>query len=456
MGVPMAALNGVVDGLSEATGQFSISGTIKGALNDPKPELNITLSDGALVYRPLDVRYTNLNLDLALRNDHLVFREATISSEPRLNALGSINLGRPPGTLSAQGNIAMKGFHPRRLAINLAAEDFWLTATNEHTAAVRGNMAINGTWPAVEISGDIAMTEGRFVFDDAFFLGEQSLALDPRLTIYRKDEVLRTDVVVEKPSELATQLSLALDLDLNRNLRMEVDMPLLDTYGGQISSLSTVSVIAELDGELDLTYDDSALSINGAVEMLPGSTTRLFDTTFAVSSGSAVYFVGKDYANPILQMDAVHSNARYGDVNVAISGSADEPEVDLSATNYDETDILFLLLFGKPASEMAQGESDTGYILISTALASLSGQVTRGLGGSIVDEIDWDPESGFRVGKALSEKLFVAYDRNTSAEDDENLNQLTLEWLITRRMYAEFMTGDRAQSSADMYWRWLF
>ena len=29
----------------------------------------------------------------------------------------------------------------------------------------------------------------------------------------------------------------------------------------------------------------------------------------------------------------------------AISGSADEPEVDLSATNYDETDILFLLLF---------------------------------------------------------------------------------------------------------------
>ena len=233
-------------------------------------------------------------------------------------------------------------------------------------------------------------------------------------------------------------------------------MPLLDTYGGQISSLSTVSVIAELDGELDLTYDDSALSINGAVEMLPGSTTRLFDTTFAVSSGSAVYFVGKDYANPILQMDAVHSNARYGDVNVAISGSADEPEVDLSATNYDETDILFLLLFGKPASEMAQGESDTGYILISTALASLSGQVTRGLGGSIVDEIDWDPESGFRVGKALSEKLFVAYDRNTSAEDDENLNQLTLEWLITRRMYAEFMTGDRAQSSADMYWRWLF
>jgi autotransporter translocation and assembly factor TamB len=152
----------------------------------------------------------------------------------------------------------------------------------------------------------------------------------------------------------------------------------------------------------------------------------------------------------------VHTTSRYGDVNVTISGSAEDPEVALSADEYDDTDILFLLLFGKPASEMSEGESGAGSLLLTTAVASLSGQVSRAVGGTLIDEFDWDPESGVRVGKALSEKLFIAYDRNTNPEDDENINQITLEWIITRRMYAQFMTGDMAQSSADLYWRWLF
>ncbi len=74
----------------------------------------------------------------------------------------------------------------------------------------------------------------------------------------------------------------------------------------------------------------------------------------------------------------------------------------------------------------------------------------------MVDEFDWNPDSGMRVGKALNERLFLAYDRNSKSEDDENFHQFTLELIISPRMYAEFMTGDMAQSSADLYWRWLF
>ena len=105
---------------------------------------------------------------------------------------------------------------------------------------------------------------------------------------------------------------------------------------------------------------------------------------------------------------------------------------------------------------MSEGESGAGSILLSTALASLSGQVSRALGGSLVDEVDWDPDSGVRVGKAIGDSLFLTYDLNSNPEDDDNINQLTLEWIISPRTYAEFMTGDMAQSSADLYWRWLF
>ncbi len=454
-GVPMAVLNGVVDGVTEASGRVNISGTVGGSIAAPRPRLRFQITDGGLAYRPLGLRYSDINFDVRLLDSRLILKEASISSQPLLG-LSIDPLKAGPGTLKGTGNVLMEGFRPSTVSIDLSAESFWLASTTEYTAAVRGDMSITGEYPTLGITGDVALTEGRFVFDDSFFMDDQSLSLDPGITIYRKEETLQTVVTQREPSELEKNLTIDLGVDLNRSLRMAVDMPLLDTYGGQISSLSTVSVVAEMDGELDVGYRGGALSIHGTVETLAGSTTRLFDTSFSVTDGSAVYFVGDDYANPILKLEAVHTTSRYGDVNVTISGSAEDPEVALSADEYDDTDILFLLLFGKPASEMSEGESGAGSLLLTTAVASLSGQVSRAVGGTLIDEFDWDPESGVRVGKALSEKLFIAYDRNTNPEDDENINQITLEWIITRRMYAQFMTGDMAQSSADLYWRWLF
>ena len=440
---------------------FSLEGSIVGSLSTPKPRLLIKLQDAGLLYRPLDVRYSDFNVDAALKDDRFVLRNASITSEPRLktglDVIGFGALDPTPGTLVAEGEVYMSGLSPETVDVVLTAEDFWLTATREYTAAVRGGMDISGDWPALQIDGAVTMTAGQFVFDDSFFLEDQTLGIDPSITIYRKEEALTFEEVPEEPSELTQNLSVDLALDLNRNMRMEVDMPMLDTYGGQISSLSTVSVIAEMDGELDVIYRGGDLSINGDVTTLAGSTTRLFDTTFAVTDGSTVYFAGRDYVNPSLKMEAVHSNLEYGDVNVVISGWADDPQVSLSSDDFDQTDILFLLLFGKPASEMSQGESGAGSLLFTTAIASLSGQVSRAVGsGALVDEFDWDPDSGWRVGKAINESLFVGLERNSNAEDDENFTQVTLEWLITRRMYAEFMTGDMGQSSADLYWRWLF
>jgi hypothetical protein len=41
-------------------------------------------------------------------------------------------------------------------------------------------------------------------------------------------------------------------------------------------------------------------------------------------------------------------------------------------------------------------------------------------------------------------------------DEDENVFAVALEWLITRQMYAEVVTGDAGQSSGDLYMRWRF
>ena len=76
---------------------------------------------------------------------------------------------------------------------------------------------------------------------------------------------------------------------------------------------------------------------------------------------------------------------------------------------------------------------------------------------SAVDQFEIDPTSNaVRVGKALADNLFLSIQLQSGADSSENTAQATVEWMIQRKLYAEFVTGDAGKSSADLYWRWRF
>ena len=96
-------------------------------------------------------------------------------------------------------------------------------------------------------------------------------------------------------------------------------------------------------------------------------------------------------------------------------------------------------------------------VLFKAAMSTVGSNVGDVLGGSIVDEVDWDPTEGmFRIGKTINDAMFLSYLRDNGAEDDENTNEVTLEWLILNRVYAEFITGDANNTQVTVYYRWLF
>ena len=87
----------------------------------------------------------------------------------------------------------------------------------------------------------------------------------------------------------------------------------------------------------------------------------------------------------------------------------------------------------------------------------MGGAVGDVLSGSVVDNVDWDPtESMFRVGKTLSDTMFLSYMKRYGAEEGENNNEVTLEWLVLKRVYVEFVTGDANNTEANVYYRWIF
>jgi len=177
--------------------------------------------------------------------------------------------------------------------------------------------------------------------------------------------------------------------------------------------------------------------------------------TFDVSGGTLV-FSGKDYTEPSMDLSAIRSTGKYGDVQATVTGTPSAPQLEFSSEEYpDQADVISLLLFGKPASEMADTEGEAGAALMGAALSSVTGQVSQAFESSVVGSLELE-DGAVQVGMPLSEKLYLTYAIKTNADEDENVNQASLEWLIQRRMYAEFVTGDAGQSSADLYWRWRF
>ena len=73
-----------------------------------------------------------------------------------------------------------------------------------------------------------------------------------------------------------------------------------------------------------------------------------------------------------LNLYAEKSFGEYGDIGVSVTGTVDVMELDFSATNspyaYDQTDIVTLLLLGKPSQELANSESQTSGALIQAGL----------------------------------------------------------------------------------------
>lgn len=457
--LPLATLNGVVDGVEGAKGTIGMTGELTGSLAQLQPSALLSLEDATIGYTPLEVVYDDINLELRVAPDKLQIRELSMISRPMYGVLGT----RAAGTMNLESTVGLDQLNPSSVDMTISMHDFWLSATSEmriagSTMADRP-LRVTNSYPALRVRGGVVLTEGSLSFGESFWVEGSGLALDDRIHVVRTDnDAVRKEVEEEVPFELMEKLDARLTVDLSKKLKVNVEMPLSQDYGKQFAALSTLYVNAEMDGVLEAGYIRNDVWLEGDVEFTRGEIES-FGRKFSLDAGSQVIFSGTNYANPNLEMAARYSTSSYGDVVMKITDTAMSPSISLDSENtdnyYDQSDLFAILFLGKPASAMADSEGESNSALMSAALSQVTGSVGSALSGTLVDEVDFDT-SGVRVGKAINDRLFLNYDRNLDPEEGENRNQVTLEWIISRRAFAEFMTGDEAQSSAELYWRMLF
>ncbi|MEE2751858.1 MAG: translocation/assembly module TamB domain-containing protein, partial [Myxococcota bacterium] len=448
-GVPLGVLSVVDPAIGKAEGLVTVRGHVGGSLGQPSADLELLLEEGSIEYPPLGVVVENLVLQAETEGDELLIRRASGST----TALQGRS-GRRSGSFQAEGSIPFRGEEPS-MEVSLDFEEALISNLGDLQLVLSGGLMVTGEWPALVFQGAIGVDESRVVIDEEFWLSQATLSLDPDLNIHREETAVEAEgVAVERAywEDFVAQLS----VDLGNNSWGEARVPLDATYGAVSSALSTVAVQGRVRGtlEVDGTLEDAL--VKGEIET-DRAEAVVFGAEFDVDRGGVVRFTGSDYQNPELDLSATHETNGYGDVTVDISGTVEAMSLQFrSSEGLSEKDIAALLLLGRPTSELGEGEGG----LVEAAVGALAGRAESIGLGDWVDlfqlETQGDAISAYTVGKAVGDKAFLSYSWDSTADEDENMMELTLEVFFTRHVQTQVVTGDSGQSSVDVFLRWRF
>ncbi|MCW7538804.1 translocation/assembly module TamB domain-containing protein [Aquabacterium sp. A7-Y] len=257
---------------------------------------------------------------------------------------------------------------------------------------------------------------------------------------------LAEDVVVRRPGDAPVQdgeepngkppATRAMDLDVTVNL-------------GERFRLKGRGIDTRLTGELRFTSPRGRLAAHGEIAAQDGKY-EAYGQEMTIERG-VFTFVG-EIGNPRLDIVAVRPNLDVR-VGVTVSGSALAPRVRLfSDPALPPTETLALLITGRSYDTL---EGNQTLLLQRAAMALLAGE--GGGDEGIMSRIPLDelsvrqtegavPETVVTIGKQISERVYVGYERGLSAA----AGSWQLIYRIAQRFTLRAQTGD--DEAVDLVW----
>jgi translocation and assembly module TamB len=335
----IALMNSILEARGErAAGILTVRASVTGTAHAPQIHGTVRLANG-------DVR------DYA-EGVHLQDINARLVGGRGILRIASMTARAGPGQLSATGTVGV--LQPGMpIRVSLTAHRIQPITNDIMTANLDTNMKVAGTLKQrIDVTGTIHVNRASITIPNALPPNVQTL------------DVVRPG---QAPQPLAKASRLVIGLGIT------LDAP--DAIFVQGRGLD-----AQLGGQLKVTGTSDNPQVNGGFRMVRG-VFSLAGTSLNFTSGR-VSFNGeglKGKIDPTLDFIAQSSVTYNGPTTVTlhVTGFADAPKISLSSTPpLPQDDLLGLLLFGKPASQLSAIQlAETG-----AALASLSG-IGAGAGG---------------------------------------------------------------------------
>src|SRR5690606_19506073 len=249
------------------------------------------------------------------------------------------------------------------------------------------------------------------------------------------------------PSDFVDRLAILLAVQVGDRVIVQRTDALLRLTGG-------VTVAKEPRGELKVV---------GEIESENG--WYVFQGRRIEIERAAIRFGGEWPVDPTLEVRASARRGNY-DVAIAVQGTLSEPSLDLSSSPpLDQGDVLAVLLFGKPVSQLSGGQ---GQLLQQQALGVMASYVAPELQRSLMDTfglaaVTFSMPSGdragtFGVGRYLSDDIFVSIAQDFGGPKGGTQRQLqgligtsvTIQYSLTPSLTLQSASSTEGESSVDL------
>ena len=401
---------GIANALLEARGlhaggELAIDANVGGTLVDPRIHGSVTLANGSFRDYVRGINLTNIGAEITGNQGTLQIKSFKASA-----ASGTVNLAGSVGVLQPgiPVDITLTAAHAQPIASNVLTAN--LNADIHITGHAREQLAVAGT---------IHVNRAVIGIPDS---------LPPNVAVL---DVRRRGKIVQAPGK---QLVIDLDISIKAPQEVLVQGRGLDAeLGGDDLHIGGTAAVPVITGRLNLHRGTFSI----------GSTQLTFDKTSNVSfDGTGL----KKSIDPTLDFTAttiVQSTttaAQAGtELKLHITGYADAPKIEMTSTGGQSQDeIMALLLFGEPASQL----SALQLAQVSYALATLSG---IGGGGSS------NPLT--RLQKTLGlDRLSVAQGTTTTATGTTENTGAAIQAgrYVSKRVYVEGKQSTTGQSQVEV------
>jgi len=427
-GIDLAFLGALVPGLvSKVGGTLTADVQLGGSLAAPEAHGDVALAGARAYVVPLGVTYDPVELALRLEGRALSIERLVIQSGA--------------GTLTGGGD-AHVGVDGTTMDARFEVKAFPLFVNQYGKGAASGWLWISGTLAAPVLEGSLE-TDG-LVLQIPEVLPTSVQPPDPTIVVVGPGAPPSAVQAPEPPPpavpSIVDRAAVTVQLAVPRNAWVRRSDANVELQGW-------MTAWKKPNGELHLAGD-----IRGVRGWYAFQGKK-----FTLVEGSAVRFSGQGL-DPVLDITATHPAGEYL-VRLKVGGTITKPALALESEPWlDQADVLAVLLFGAPASQLSRSQS-TG--LREQALGIAGGYVASELRQSVanalgVDDLQFDTgttgleDARVSVGKYVADDIFVSLAHRFGAQSVE---EVRIEYVIRPGWSLETSSDTLGRSGVDLFWK---
>jgi autotransporter translocation and assembly factor TamB len=444
-GLSLAVLNALAPNtVREADGLLLLNLTVGGRLTQPVATGFVKIQRAAGMIIPTGVKIEDLELGTEFSSQSLRIDQMHMSSGA--------------GTIDAHGQLTMENYKPGNIEMAIHMVNWPAIRNQQYRATANGQIKVGGTAVAPVITGNVEILDALLRPDLAFLtsgppppdttihLVSTTVPASPPNLIPINPSCPPSPKIVVLPS---TKLK-PVGKSVNNQPELSVDMMVhlrRDIWVKQENGS------AELTGDVHVVKAASEpLRLIGEVETVRG-WLNVMDKQFKVTKAK-IAFTGGVPIDPGLDITADYQAQQYL-VHVIVGGTANKPTLTFkSEPDLEQADILSVLLFGKPTSQLSGGErtdlkTRASEVATGFAASQVSHQVSQALG---LEEMDIELRQtgrGVGIGSYLGQNTYATFSQDFSQQGGQRVD---LEHYLTRHIEVDTDTTARGDRGADVFW----